>query len=233
MTEIKEHDAGCLLCGAPLVYFEEATAMECVICHKSFMSNAACEKGHFVCDRCHAGLNPAYLDALRASDEKDPMALLQQIMEMKGIHMNGPEHHAILPCVLLTAYKNCGGELDYEMALKEAFRRGKEVPGGVCGYFGTCGAAIGAGIFASLAIGSNPLKEGKWGTAQLLSARVLTRIAEMGGVRCCKRTTHIAVEEAVAWTKEVTGVEMPLAPRLCTFYQLNRECMYADCPYFG
>ena len=232
MTNIKEHDAGCLLCGAPLVYRDEAQPMECTICHKSFMSNAACEKGHFVCDRCHANLNPAFMDILRSSEEKDPMALLQQMMEMKGVHMNGPEHHYLLPCVLLTAYRNCGGELNYEMALKEAYRRGKEVPGGYCGYFGVCGAAVGAGIYASLVIGSSPVKEIKWGQAQQLAARTLTRIADTQGVRCCKRTTHIAIEEAVEWTKEITGVEMPLAPRSCTFYELNRECLYADCPYF-
>ncbi len=227
-----QFDSGCLICGAPLVYFDEAKPMECMVCHKKFMATCACEKEHFVCNRCHSQLNPEYMDMLRASTEKDPMVLLQRAMESPGIHMNGPEHHPMVPCVLLTAYRNCGGELNYPSAMKEAFRRGQLVPGGACGYGGVCGAMIGAGIYGSLILGGTPVKEGPWAKVQELTARIIKRIAEIGGVRCCKRTTHIAIEEAVAWTREVTGIEIPLAPHPCTFYDQNRECMFADCPYF-
>ena len=227
------YESGCLLCGAPLIYQEESQEMECAVCHKKFYSNAACANGHFVCDRCHSGLNPNYLQLLKSSGEKDPLILLEQTMDLPGVHLLGPEHHIILPCVLLTAYKNCGGQLDYPVAIKEAFRRGKQIPGGVCGYMGTCGAAVGAGIYASLTLGSNPLKDIVWGKAQGLTARCLQRIAECGGVRCCKRTTRLAVEEAVAWTKETFNIEMPLSNTPCRFWEKIHECSYGDCPFFG
>mgnify|MGYP002869165356 CR=1 FL=1 len=67
-------------------------------------------------------------------------------MALPQVHMHGPEHHGIVPCVLLTAYRNNGGEVDLPSSLREAVRRAKQVPGGTCGYWGACGAAIGAGI---------------------------------------------------------------------------------------
>jgi hypothetical protein len=33
-------------------------------------------------------------------------------------------------------------------------------------------------------------------------ARVFGRIADLGGVRCCKRTGFLAILEAAAWTRE-------------------------------
>ena len=60
---------------------------------------------------------------------------------------------------LLTAYKNAGGELDLEKALTEMQNRGKQVPGGICGFWGSCGAAVSTGIFLSIITGSTPLSQ--------------------------------------------------------------------------
>ena len=30
---------------------------------------------------------------------------------LPDVHLHGPEHHGVVPCVLLTAYRNCGGAL--------------------------------------------------------------------------------------------------------------------------
>ena len=47
---------------------------------------------------------------------------------------------------LLTAYRNAGGEIDLEPALREMMNRGKSVPGGACGFWGACGAGLSSGI---------------------------------------------------------------------------------------
>ena len=44
----------CLVCGKPLLYYENAREMECSICHKKFENNVSCEDGHYVCDACHS-----------------------------------------------------------------------------------------------------------------------------------------------------------------------------------
>lgn len=62
-----------------------------------------------------------------------------------------------MPCVLLTAYKNCGGDIRLPASLSEAWKRGKKVPGGACGFLGVCGAAAGTGIFISILTGDTPL----------------------------------------------------------------------------
>lgn len=222
----------CVLCGKPLVYFTEEKTLECRICHKMKPANAACEDGHFVCDTCHSAGGAAILEMLRHSDEKDPIALLHRVFELQSVHMHGPEHHGIVPCVLLTAYRNCGGQLDYEKCLAEGWARGQKIPGGACGYLGVCGAAAGAGIFAGIVCGATPLTGPQWEIPQRLTARCLQAMAEIGGPRCCKRTSRIAIECAAAFAEEVFGVSMPVSRPDCAYRVWNRECLRQRCPFF-
>ena len=146
-----EHFSGCLICGAPVTYSVESSVKTCSICHKEQLTNAVCENGHFVCDACHSyGTYIPVIIALRSSTEKDPLLLLEEIMDLPSVHMHGPEHHAIVPSVLLTALRNNGERMNYDTALSEICKRARQVPGGTCGYWGVCGAAAGAGIFMSV-----------------------------------------------------------------------------------
>ena len=146
--------------------------------------------------------------------------------------MHGPEHHAIVPCVLLTAYRNHGGELELDKALREALRRGGQVPGGSCGYWGVCGAAAGAGIYMSVLLGSNPLHRDAWPFPIQLVGECLRVLAEVGGPRCCKRTGRLCIEKAASLTGEWLGVDMPCGEIACRHFAQNRECLGVSCPYF-
>ena len=228
-----EHKTDCLLCGKPLVYFKETRPLRCAVCGKEAQANCACEDGHFVCDSCHADSSIAFfVPLLLAGRERDPLALFEQVVALRQVHMHGPEHHIIVPCVLLTAYRNNGGAIDLEKALREAVRRASQVPGGACGYWGVCGAAAGAGIYMSILLGSNPVHKEAWPLPQRLAADCLNAIAEVGGPRCCKRTCRLAISRAAAFTEELLGVEMPLGKVSCRYFRTNRECLYRDCPYF-
>ena len=223
---------GCAICGKPLVYFEETKTLECSVCHQRKPADAACEAGHFVCDDCHSGGGAAVLELLSRSEERDPAALLQRVLQLPDVHLHGPEHHGIVPCVLLTAYRNCGGEIDLARALPEAWKRGRKIPGGACGFLGVCGAAAGAGIFASVVCGATPLTPRQWEIPQRLTAACLERMAEIGGPRCCKRTSRIAVECAAAFSETVFGVAMPVTRPACAYWAWNNECIRQRCPYF-
>ena len=94
-------------------------------------------------------------------------------MDLPSVHMHGPEHHAIVPCVLLTAFRNNGEHMDYDAALSEICKRAKQVPGGTCGYWGVCVAAAGAGIFMSVMTGSSPLYKDAWPFPQKLVSIIL------------------------------------------------------------
>ena len=50
-------------------------------------------------------------------------------MDLPSVHMHGPEHHAIVPCVLLTAFRNNGEHMDYDAALSEICKRATQAAG--------------------------------------------------------------------------------------------------------
>ncbi len=111
-----EHFSGCLICGASITYRAESSIQTCSICHKEQLTNAVCENGHFICDACHSyGTYAPVITTLRDSTEKDALLLLEKIMDLPSVHMNGPEHHAVVPCVLLTAFRNNGEHMDLSM----------------------------------------------------------------------------------------------------------------------
>ena len=226
------HRSGCLICGKPIVYSPDMSSQTCFLCGNKYESNAVCEDGHFVCDECHYSEWLEIIQLLHNSDEKDPGKLFAQIVALESVHMHGPEHHAIVASVLLTAYKNNGGDIDLDKSLKYAIKRGAKVPGGICGLWGSCGAAIGAGIYASILARSNPLDADAWSIPQVLTSKCLEAIAKIGGPRCCKRTSRIAIETAVQFTKENFGVGMPLDYYPCTFHETNNECIHERCPYY-
>lgn len=223
----------CILCGKPLIYSRQTVLRRCVVCHKLEPSNAACQDGHFICDSCHAQDGGEIRAYLLNSPEKDPIQLYLTITGMKQVHLHGPEHHSIIPCVLLTAYRNCGGSIDLAAALDEAWKRGCKVSGGSCGFLGVCGAAAGSGIYISILTGATPLTGETWDIPQRMTQLSLSRIVETGGPRCCKRTGRQAIEAAAAFTRERFGIQMPLSRPKCGYSGQNQECLRERCPFFS
>ena len=154
-------------------------------------------------------------------------------MDMPACHMHGPEHHTMVGSALLTAYKNAGGEIDLKSALYEMQRRGRQVPGGVCGFWGACGAGISTGMYLSIALNATPLAKEAWGLANQLTAKALDAIGKNGGPRCCKRDSYLAIIEAVRFTKEKLGVEMALSDITCARSHLNNQCLQNECPFYA
>lgn len=231
-------EGACLVCGKPIVYYESARKMECVMCHGEFESHASCEDGHYVCDECHArrGIE-VIMEGCAKSKEKDPIAIMQKLMEDPYIYMHGPEHHVMVGAALLTAYKNCKGfesEEAFLKALEEMKARGSEYPGGACGLWGCCGAAVSTGIFMSIITKATPLTGNSWKLSNQMTSRALGAIADLGGPRCCKRDSFTAAKEAVEFVKEKLGVEMELPRRIeCGFSAENQQCLKKHCPYYN
>ncbi|MBQ3275770.1 MAG: hypothetical protein IJH47_01770 [Oscillospiraceae bacterium] len=225
---------GCILCGKPLTYGPTRLRV-CCLCGLTEPSDCVCPDGHFVCSACHtAELADLLLPVLTQTDERDPLRLLERMMELPAVNLHGPEYHILVPCVLLSAYSRCGGALamPLEKALSFAIRRARQLPGGICGSWGVCGAAAGAGIFASLVTCSHPLNTPVWSIPQRLSARCLEVLAEVGGPRCCKRVSRLSVQTAVRFAREELGVEMPESDASCRTFRENTECIGTRCPYY-
>ena len=224
----------CLICGAPLVYHQQAEEMICAVCGRRLHSNAACVTGHFICDDCHSQPGIAVIRSYCLSSlQCNPVAIAEALFTNPNIHQHGPEHHVLVGAALLTAYRNCGGTLDLPAALEKMAQRGSQVPGGVCGFFGCCGAAVSTGMFVSIVTKATPLTGKSWRLSNQMTARALGALAELGGPRCCKRNCFTAVKEAVGFAKENLGVEMELPEQIrCGFSAENKECLKVHCPYF-
>ena len=223
----------CLICKAPLEYLNTDEEMECVLCHKKQYSKTRCVNGHFVCDECHTSGMDSIVAICLNSKSDNPIEILEEMMSMPSCHMHGPEHHTMVGSALLTAYKNAGGEIDLVSALGEMQKRGKQVPGGACGFWGACGAGVSAGMFVSIVTGSTPLANGAWGLSNKMTASALGAIGEIGGPRCCKRDSYLAIIKAVEFAREHLGVEMELGEIECTHFAQNNQCIGKRCPFFG
>lgn len=222
----------CLICKAPLEYLVKDEEMTCALCHKVQSSKTRCVKGHFVCDACHTAGMDRLISICLNTASRNPIEILEKMMSLPSCHMHGPEHHTMVGSALLTAYKNAGGMIDLQSALVEMQRRGKQVPGGACGYWGACGAGVSTGMYVSIALKATPLAKEAWGLSNQMTAKALEAIGKNGGPRCCKRDSYLAVMEAVKFTESKQGVRMDMDDVVCSRSHLNNQCLQEDCMFF-
>jgi hypothetical protein len=145
--------------------------------------------------------------------------------------MHGPEHHVIVPAAVVAAVRNSGYPLP-EGAIEKALERASKVPGGWCGLYGDCGAAVGAGIAVSVITGATPLT-GKQRTLALAStSQALSGMLD-DQPRCCKRASRIAVQSIVDFLHEHLGINLPQPEKVNCIYPLrNQQCAREACPYY-
>ena len=233
MTELFR--SNCLVCEQPLVYFNEYLQFSCVLCGKTHDSQVSCKSGHFVCDACHeSSPNDLIERACIQSDSTSPLELAITLMKSPVIKMHGPEHHFLVPAVLLTTcYNKLNKPGEKEKKIRIARKRAENVLDGFCGFYGACGAGIGTGIFIALHTDSNPLAREQWGLSNLMTAESLRCIGALGGPRCCKRDTFIALKTAVKFLKQIFDVHLEVPNIItCDFSEKNHECIEDDCPFY-
>ena len=169
-----------------------------------------------------------------ADTSRNPIEVLERLMSQPDCPMHGPTHHVLVGAALLTAYNNClpdSNKLNLEEALAEMRERGEQVPGGACGYLGTCGASISTGIFLSIVTRNTPFSTDTWRLCNLCTAHALEQVALNGGPRCCKRDSYLSVLTAIDFVKENLGVEMVKPEVHCTRSQINEQCIGKKCPF--
>lgn len=222
----------CIVCKAPLIYLKQDEWMECELCHKKELSKTRCQNGHYVCNDCHTKGLDTILSLCIDETSRNPIEIVRKMMDAPFCHMHGPEHHVMVGAALLTAYHNAGGKVELWKALPEMYHRGKEVPGGACGFWGACGAGISTGMYLSIVTKSTPLAEKEWGLSNQMTARALQKIGEAGGPRCCKRDSYLSIIEAVRFTEEKLGVHMEIKEFSCTRSDRNNQCIQKACPFY-
>jgi len=223
----------CIICGQPLVYATEARIRKCDFCGHEDNTLISCAVGHYVCDLCHSKKAVEVArQLLNTTDSNDPACILEQIIAHPAISMHGPEHHAIVPGVIIAAARNAGYRCPAG-AIDEALQRAIEVPGGWCGFYGACGAAVGVGIAVSVWIGATPLTGRPRSLALGATSFALARMLD-GQPRCCKRATRLAVTAAVDYLREHFEIQLPCRGKtVCTYVTRNQECPRTLCPYYN
>ena len=223
----------CGVCGRRLVYEAESRSMTCTFCGQVGSTMIRCPEGHYICDSCH---QREAIDVLRkvaeSSDSTDPVHILEVVMSHPSVPMHGPEHHAMVPVCIAVAVRNAGYPLP-EGAIDRALERGAKVPGGWCGFYGACGAAIGVGIAVSVLSGATPLTGKERFLANKATACALERMLDVHP-RCCKRASRKALEAAVPFLRTHMGMDLVEGERVwCRFTERNRECPGEECSYYA
>jgi len=203
----------------------------CHYCGGIKKTNAICVGGHYICDACHQQDGLSAIRLLCAeTKEQDMLALLETIRRHPAIPLHGPEHHAMVPGIILATYRNLGGKISRE-AILTGIERGSKVPGGVCGFWGNCGAAAGVGIAFSVLLAATPLTPKARQQVQEITSRVLGEIAQTQGARCCQRETVTALREAALFSRRLLPVPLQAeADFVCRQFSANRECIGGQCP---
>jgi len=223
----------CMLCGQPLVYLEEQRQETCVFCGNQYPANAVCEQGHFVCNLCHGkDMVDVVKHICTHTDATDMIDLINQLRSHPSFPLHGPEHHFAVPGVITAVFRNLGGDIT-NSDITTAIDRGRAVPGGVCAFWGTCGAAVGAGIAFGIILKSTPLKPKARQIVQQVSEAVIHDLSRIEAARCCQREVWTTLKTVA----RLSEVYLPLVLKAdgevqCRQQGKNRECIREACPYF-
>lgn len=175
---------------------------------------------------------------VEAFEEEAPtpsVALLRRVWDETDIQMHCPEHHFLVPASLLCVYRKMKNDSKEKFVddLDVVLERSQQITGGFCGWFGACGAAVGAGIFLSVFTDTNPHSKEMWGKVNGITSECLRDIAEIGGPRCCKRVSFTSVRTASNFMKAHFGLDSNEPEEVhCTYYDNNPDCITERCPYY-
>lgn len=164
-----------------------------------------------------------------------PLELAVEIMNHPIIRMHGAEHHYLTPAVLLTVfnnltkkYPNLSEKLD---ELEEYINN--NAPKSCSLEAGTCGAAIGSGVFFINFMQDQFVPEVLDRLSSYIQTESIRQIDEIGLSRCCKRDTYISLMVASTVMRENLNIEIETSEPKCTFSLRNKSCGMEDCPFFN
>lgn len=220
----------CEVCNASVIGNNEGICTQCGMSGKL----VECSSGHKVCGNC---LDKVAYESIRniclESTSSDPYDVFMQIIDDGKLRTHDFKHHVAVGSALLAAHRNAGTRIDLELMLDEMRKRGSKIPPGACGLMGNCGAAVSVGTFLSILTGTTPLSEDTWGDVNLATAQCLIQLALIGGPRCCKRNSFIALKVGARIASEKFGSEMDIpADPVCQMHDENPDCIRDRCPFY-
>jgi len=233
LNNIQQKSSNCMLCGAPLVYLTNNEIKRCSYCGKEFSANAVCKNNHFVCDTCHGADALTFTkDFLIHTSLSDLISAMNTLRSHPSFNLHGPEYHYAIAGVIPTVYKNLGGNISNERIIT-AIDRATQIPGGSCGFWGGCGASLGAGIGFGVILDSSPLKPKQRQTLITIVSEISGNLAKVKAARCCQRECWTALLKASEISERYLEISLPAkGDVVCTQMNQNKECIKKACPFY-
>lgn len=171
-------------------------------------------------------------EKLLNENSKNPIEIFISLVENKDIPMHGPIHHFIDGATILTAIHNVQNNFDLSKALDELYNRAETMPGATCGKWGMCGSAVSIGAALSILHNTGPLSDDEhYKNHMELVSKILHKISEIGGPRCCKRNAFISISTTVEFLKEKYKINLESNSIKCNFSNNNEQCIGNKCPF--
>lgn len=234
MTAAKTPEtAVCRFCGGTLKALPNAIGARCMMCGERGRTRVWCTAGHFVCEQCRGDEMMVLLEQLLSRPRTtDPVVTFLQMRENPDFPMHGPEHHPLVAAAFLLAYHDQHGEPSWATILDTLQSAAHELPGGSCGYWGACSAGLAIGMAYCAILGSTPTEGGPRSVAHQVVSRILARLGEFVGPRCCRRECLAALQVGC----ELSAAMLPHPVRTgyagsCEQAADNPECLAEGCPF--
>lgn len=221
----------CSLCGSELL--EDEGLQTCTYCGAKEECEWLCPEGHYVCEDCRTASPEEIIErTCLVTCDTDPVAIADLIMKHPVFREHGPAHHLLVAPVILASLRSQGCPVK-EGSIHTALHRMKDIPVAVCGTRGDCGAAVGAGCAVSLLTGATFRSDSERSLALRATAHALTRVADLGGPRCCRQSVYGALEASGQFLNNELGVALVVPdPIRCSFSRVTEECKRERCAYF-
>lgn len=188
-------------------------------------------------DEDFSEVSPLIKKRILKSEETNPLELFEHTLDEVALKWNKPTfplhadwHHYIVPGAVMASLRNCGYPIS-DGDIEEAMKRGERFMGGSCGFAGTCGGAFSVGIILSLVKNTTPLHDNERSEVMRGVVDTLGKIAEYPR-RCCKRSSYIAIENAIRYLQEMGFEKISSGEIKCRWYSQNEMCLGVKCPYF-
>jgi 7,8-dihydro-6-hydroxymethylpterin dimethyltransferase len=225
--------ATCPFGGTSLKLLPNAIGARCMICGERGLTRTWCTQGHFVCEDCRGNELWALVEGLLGQEySSDPVEIFVRMRESHDFPMHGPEHHPLVAAAFLIAYRSLCGEPAWPAILDALRTAATQLPGGTCGFWGACSAGLAVGMAYSTALDSSPTAGEPRAAAHRAVARILERISQFTGPRCCRRECLLALQVACELSSELLPHPVATTYRgACAQAADNPECLGSSCPY--
>lgn len=162
----------------------------------------------------------------------NPILIAKKMMHEDFINMHGPEHHFLDGASLMVAIWNAGYSFDLNSSLDKLAERTIKMPGAMCGFWGICGSIASIGAVFSILDGTGPLSDDQnYSSHMKFTSRVINKMSDIGGPRCCKRNAFLSIYEGVKYANEKYGINLKIENITCEFSNRNAQCIKERCPF--